>query len=75
MTKGELIDIVLTDDEKRNIDIALPQNFVDDCTNLLNIDPRRYYVWSYMSENLIGEPLNLAELLLERKQKQLVVLK
>lgn len=75
MTKGELIDKVLTDDEKRNIDTVLPQNFVDDCQNLLNIDPRKYYVWSYMSDKFMGEPLNLAELLIERCKNNMVILK
>jgi hypothetical protein len=75
MTKGELIDKVFTDEEKRNIDVALPQNFVDDCKNLLNIDARKYYVWSYMCDNFMGEPLNLAELLLERKKNNIVILK
>lgn len=75
MTKGELIDMVLTDDEKRYIDTALPQNFVDDCENMLDIDPRKYYVWSYMSDKLMGEPLNLAELLVERSGYNIVVLK
>ena len=73
MTKGELIDLVLTDDQKRNIDTALPQNFVDYCMNLLNIDPRRYYVWSYMEDNFIGKPLNLAELLVEKKGDSIVI--
>ena len=75
MTKGQLIDLVLTDDEKRNIDPALPQHFVEDCRNLLNIDATKHYVWSYMTDNLIGEPLNLAELLVERKGNNLVHLK
>ena len=75
MTRAELIDMVLTDDEKRNIDTALPQNFVDDCEKLLDIDARKYYVWSYMSDKLMGEPLNLAELLLERSGHNIVVLK
>ena len=73
MTKGELIDLVLTDDQKRNIDTALPQNFVDDCMNLLNIDPRKYYVWSYMENNIFGKPLNLAELLVEKKGDLIVI--
>jgi hypothetical protein len=71
MTKSELIDMVLTDDEKRNIDTALPQNFVDDCINLLDIDPRKHFVWSYMTDKLLGEPLNLAELLVERQGKRI----
>jgi hypothetical protein len=66
MTKGQLIDLVLTDDEKRSIDTALPQNFVDDCINLLNVDPRHYFVWSYMENSVMGKPLNLAELYVER---------
>lgn len=73
MTKRELIDLVLTDDEKRNIDTALPQQFVDDCQNLLNIDPRPYFVWSYMEDNLFGKPLNLAELLIHRKGNILII--
>jgi hypothetical protein len=48
---------------------------VDDCENLLDIDPRKYYVWSYMSDKLLGEPLNLAELLIERSGHNIVVLK
>jgi hypothetical protein len=66
MTKGQLIDLVLADDEKRSIDTALPQNFVDDCINLLNVDPRGYFVWSYMENKIVGSPLNLAELYVER---------
>ena len=73
MNKGELIDLVLTDDKKRNIDTALPQQFVDDCQNLLDIDPRPYFVWSYMEKSIVGSPLNLAELLIQRKDHVLVI--
>lgn len=73
MTKGELIDLVLTDDEKRVIDVALPQNFVDDCMNLLGIDVRPFYVWMYPNGNVIGEPVNLAELLVSRFGNKLII--
>lgn len=61
MTKGELAKLVLTEQELKNIDFALPLNFVEDCENLLAIDVRAYYVWSYIDTPIGGRPLNLAE--------------
>jgi hypothetical protein len=64
MTKWELIDLILTDDEKRNIDIALPRSFVDGMITEYGYDVRQYCVWVY--NNMKGHPLNLAELYIER---------
>lgn len=62
MTKQELANLVLTEGERKNIDYALPQQFVDDIMNMLNIDPRPFFVWSYDNEApLGGRPINLAE--------------
>ena len=61
MTKGQLAGLVLTKEELTKIDFALPDMFVVDCKNLLNIDPKPFYVFSYM-ENKFGKPVNLAEL-------------
>jgi hypothetical protein len=66
MTKGEFAKIVLTNEELKSIDYALPQMFVDDCMNLLGINPRPYFVWSYIDDKTTGKPLNLAELYAER---------
>lgn len=61
MTKKELAELVLSRDELANIDYTPPQNFVDDCENLLGIDVRPYYVWDYSKNKIGGQPLNLAE--------------
>lgn len=67
MTKGDLIKTVLTEEEARNVDTALPHNFVVDCQNLLNIDARKFYVWAYWDDcKAFGKPVNLAELYVER---------
>lgn len=62
MTKQELANLVLTEEERKNIDYALPQQFVNDIMNMLNIDPRPFFIWSYDNEApLGGRPINLAE--------------
>ena len=65
MTKKNLAELVLTKEELRQIDYALPQNFVEDCKNLLNIDPRPFYVWSYLNEPIGGYPVSLADRFLQ----------
>lgn len=60
MTKMELAQLVLTPDELKNIDYALPEEFVQDSINLLNVDPRPLYVWCY-ANSTFGYPLSLAE--------------
>lgn len=60
MTKSELAQLVLSKDELKGYDITLPQMFVDDCQNLLSIDPRPYFIWCY-KDSIIGKPVNLAE--------------
>ncbi len=60
MTKNDLAKLVLTADEYASMDIALPQNFVDDCKNLLDINVRPFYVWCY-NNNIGGFPINLTE--------------
>lgn len=64
MNARELAKIVLTDDEYSKIEFDLPQFFVTDCENLLNIDARQYYVWYF--DSAIGRPLNIAELYVKR---------
>ena len=54
MTKQELAELVLTDSEIRRIDYALPRSFVEDCRNLLNIDPKPLFVWIYDENAPIG---------------------
>jgi hypothetical protein len=62
MTKAELAHLVLTEKELNRIDYALPQRFVEDCRNLLNIDVTPFMVWIYDDQAPIGgRPLNLAE--------------
>ena len=62
MMKYELAHLVLTKEELEQIDYALPLKFVEDCSNLLNMDPRPFMVWIYDREAPIGgRPLNLAE--------------
>ena len=60
MTKNELAHLVLTPEELKHIDFALPDQFVKDCVNLLNIDPRPFCVWSHQG-SVGGEQINLAE--------------
>jgi hypothetical protein len=59
MTKYELAQLVLNEEELPYIDTTLPQLFVDDCINLLNIDPRPLTVW--FNKKVGGYPINLAE--------------
>lgn len=66
MTKGELAKLVLTEEELKLIDYSLPQEFVEDCNNLLGIGHIPYTVWSYIDNRIFGKPLNLAELYVER---------
>ena len=61
MTKTELAKLVLTEEEFNSSDMALPEMFVTDARNLLNIDVRPYYVWCYAHNKVAGEPINLAE--------------
>jgi hypothetical protein len=65
MTKGELIDLVLTDDEKRNIDLNIEEDVVNDIQRVYHIDLQKYYAWSYI-DNVRPCLLNLAELYIER---------
>lgn len=66
MTKVEFAKIVLTEEELKLIDYSLPQEFVEDCNNLLGIGHIPYTVWSYIDNRIFGKPLNLAELYVER---------
>jgi len=59
MTKHELAHLVLTPEELRNFDYALPDSFIKDCQNL-NIDPRPFYVWCHLN-SVFGYPINLTE--------------
>lgn len=61
-----LAKLVLTKDELLHIDYRLPEFFIEDCENLLNIDPRNYYVWSFIDNRDAGRPLNLAELYVDQ---------
>lgn len=60
MTKYELCQLVLTPEELKSYDIALPYNFVQDCQNLLNVDPTPFTIWCY-KDSIGGYPINLAE--------------
>lgn len=64
MTKQELTQLVLTEEELKNIDYALPQDWVNELMEN-RIDPRPYFVWDY-NENKYGQPLNLAERFVEK---------
>jgi hypothetical protein len=57
MTKLELAKLVLSEEELNNIDVALPQSFVDDCMKI-GIDPRFGFVWCY-HDSIAGYPLDL----------------
>lgn len=59
MTKHELAHLVLTPEELKNMDYALPDPFVADCQNL-NIDPRPFFIWCHL-DSVFGYPINLAE--------------
>ena len=71
ITKGKLAWLLLTKEEQAQIDYALPQDYVDRCIEQGAPDPRRYTVWSYIKSGLGGEPLNLAELYVERFEKKI----
>jgi hypothetical protein len=62
MNKEELAKLVLTEEEIKHIDYALPQNFLTDAENLLGLDYDEVlsaYVWSYNENMVMGAPLNL----------------
>ncbi len=60
MIKHEIAQLVLTQEELKHIDYALPNSFVEDYKNLLNIDPQPFFVWCYVN-SIFGYPINLAE--------------
>lgn len=62
ITKSELAKQLLTEAEQRNIDYAIPIEWIRS-VQALGIDPS-FYVWSYNNKGCFGEPLNLAERLL-----------
>lgn len=59
MTKGDLAKLVLTEEEQKHFDFALPQAFVDECIHM-GFDPRFTFIWDY-NHSINGEPLDLAE--------------
>ena len=68
MTKEKLAKMVLTEEELKQIDYALPQPYVDHCNVLDMPDPRPYQVWMY-TDSIGGEPINLAERFVEKFSK------
>ena len=66
MNKYQLSQLILTEKELKNIDYALPQDYVNACNKEEVPDVRTYTVWSYVN-SILGEPLNLAELYIKRK--------
>lgn len=61
MTKKELAELVLEPEELKSIDYSLPQSWVNAYIALTNQAPNMYYVWSYYSNKVAGEPVNLLE--------------
>lgn len=66
MTKKELAELILSPEELRFIDYALPQEYVDRTRDYNVPDVRYWSVWSYIDNRIFGQPLNLAELFIER---------
>lgn len=59
MNKGDLMKLVLTKDELRNVDSAIPLDWANAMRDR-GIQPF-YYVWNYNENRIHGEPLNLCE--------------
>ena len=75
LNKSKLAEIVLSDEERRKIDITLPQEYVDKQVEMGAPDARAWTVWSYIDSGVFGQPLNLAELYVERNAPALAVLR
>lgn len=60
MTKSELAKLVLSQEEYVQLDMALPQSFVDQMRLDHDIDVRPYWIWCY-DQSVFGRPVNLAE--------------
>lgn len=67
MNKGDLMKLLFTKEELRNIDTAYPQPWADKMREM-GVDPR-YFVWSYNEHRISGAPVDLAKMFLERFNK------
>lgn len=45
----------------QNCDSSLPSDFLQEANKLKLHDPTIWYVWSYKTHNVFGNPVNLAE--------------
>jgi len=75
LNKSKLAEIVLTEEERKHIDITLPQEYVDKQVEMGAPDVRAWTVWSYIDSAVFGQPLNLAELYVERNAPAIAVLR
>jgi len=67
MNKGDLMKLVLTEDERKNVDTAIPLDWANAMRDR-GIQPF-YYVWSYNENRIHGAPLNLCERFFEKYVK------
>ena len=63
MTKGKLLEILFTEDERRSIDTAVPVAWAN---NMRDHELRPYYFVMNYNNNSLGELVNLAELFMDK---------
>ena len=64
MNKGDLMKLIFTEDELKNVDSAIPQPWADKMREM-GVQPR-YFAWSYNENRIGGAPVDLAAAFLER---------
>ena len=71
MNKHVLIDLLFSEYERGYVDVALPATYLADTADRGVPDQRNWTVWSYVNAPMFGEPVNLAELFVERFSKEI----
>lgn len=66
MNKQQLMDAVLTEEERKCVDTAYPQEWADKVRDL-GLNPE-HIVWCYAKSRIFGEPIDLAHRFLQKYQ-------
>lgn len=72
MTKGDLMKLVFTEEELRNVDSAIPLEWADRMREM-GLQPK-YICWSYNVNRIFGAPIDLAAAFLEKLTRKPEVL-